>query len=69
MNGVTLKPGECLIEIISGVEGPSVYIGDNSSGHRLSGPKPWGGGKTLHRFKVNIDELMREAAALKEQPQ
>jgi hypothetical protein len=69
MSTITMKPGECLIEVVSGVEGPSLYISDSDGGHRLAGPKPWGGGKTIHRFKVDIDELMREANALKEQPQ
>lgn len=57
-----LKPGTVLIEIVSGVEGPSLYIGDNNRGHRLAGPKPWGGGKTIHRFVVKVDELLREAS-------
>jgi len=61
-----LKPGTCLIEVVAGVEGPSLSIGDESGGYRLAGPKPWGGGRTIHRFVVNIDELLREAATLKE---
>lgn len=55
------------ISIISGPEGPSLYIGDDNGGHRLAGPKPWGGGQTIHSFKVDLDELIREAEALRGQ--
>lgn len=49
-------------EIIEGVEGACLSITHgNGVGHRLAGPKPWGGGKVSRRFRVNIDELMREA--------
>jgi len=54
------------ISIVSGPEGQSLYIGDESGGHRLSGPKPWGGGTTTHTFKIDLDELIREAAALRD---
>ncbi|SUW10771.1 Uncharacterised protein [Bordetella bronchiseptica] len=57
-----LKPGTALIEVVNGPEGPSLYIGDNNGGYRLAGPKPWGGGKTVFRFVVKVDELTREAA-------
>lgn len=55
------------ITIVSGAEGPSLYIGDENGGHRLSGPKAWGGGQTIHSFKVDLDELIREAEALRNQ--
>lgn len=61
-----LKYGHCVIEVVAGVEGHSLSIGDESGGYRLAGPKPWGGGRTAHRFVVNVDELLREAGALKE---
>lgn len=42
------------VEVIGGVEGKSLYIDD----YRVGGPKPWGGGSTLHEFKgVNLMEL------------
>ncbi len=56
--------GQCVIEVVSGQEGPSLYIGDGGISHRLSGNKPWAGGKTLHLFTVDIAELVREASAL-----
>ncbi|CAD2261445.1 hypothetical protein PSEUDT2_04146 [Stutzerimonas stutzeri] len=56
--------GQCVIEVVSGREGPSLYIGDGGISHRLSGNKPWAGGNTLHLFTVDIAELVREATAL-----
>lgn len=53
------------IEVVSGCEGPSLSIGDDRTGHRLAGPKPWGGGRAIHSFDVDVDELIREAEALK----
>ena len=52
------------MEVISGAEGPSLYITDDGGGHRLSGPKPWGGGHTVYEFAVNPEELLRELIAL-----
>lgn len=46
---------KCLIEVVSGPEGPSVYINE----YRVAGPKPWGGGNVTHRFitkKENVEE-------------
>ncbi|KSQ02023.1 hypothetical protein APB72_27085 [Pseudomonas aeruginosa] len=60
--------GRCSIEVVNGPEGPSLYIGDESSGHRLAGPKPWGGGSTAFKFDVAIAELIREAKAIGEEP-
>lgn len=31
-----------IFEVVSGVEGPSLNIGDGTTGFRLSGPKAWG---------------------------
>lgn len=61
-----LKENQCFVEVVSGVEGPCVYIGDEDGGHRLAGPKPWGGGPAIHRFRVDIDELITEAKKLKQ---
>jgi hypothetical protein len=59
-----MKKGTVIFEVVAGVEGPSFYIGDDYSGHRLAGPKPWGGGRTLHKFIVNIAELREELDSL-----
>lgn len=56
-----LKPGHVFIEVVSGVEGPSLYVGNETGGHRLAGPKPWGGGRTIHQFQVKLTELLKEA--------
>ncbi|MBU9378739.1 hypothetical protein [Burkholderia gladioli] len=63
-----LKEGHVWIEVVAGREGPSLNIGDDNGGYRLSGPKPWGGGRTVHRFMVRLDELVREANDLAASP-
>lgn len=45
--------------IVSGVEGPSIYINEL----RVAGPKPWGGGTTICEFRTkraNIDEALAQ---------
>lgn len=59
-----LKPGQCLLEVFYGAEGPCIYIGDDNGGYRLAGPKPWGSARPVFRFVVKIEELKREIAAL-----
>jgi hypothetical protein len=59
-----LKPGYVLIEVVAGPEGPCLCIGDGDAGYRLAGPKPWGGGRVVHRFEVRIDELTREVGII-----
>ena len=54
------------IEIVSGVEGKCLSIGNTQTSFRLAGPKPWGGGRTLHSFKVDYDELIAKAKEYKE---
>ena len=49
------------INVIGGPEGPCVDVGNDSGGFRLAGPKPWGGGRVLHRFEVDLDELIEKA--------
>lgn len=49
------------VEVVSGVEGPSLYVGDGSTGERVAGPKPWGGGRTTHKFRVRAEDLIRLA--------
>lgn len=58
-----------LIEVISGCEGPCLYLVQPStgSGYRIAGPKPRGGGHTIYSFKVDLDDLIREAKAHAEQ--
>lgn len=51
--------GSVFIDIVEGVEGPSVSIGDNHTGHRVAGPKPWGGGRTLRRFTATVEDIKR----------
>ena len=48
------------IKIISGVEGKSLYINDR----RVSGSKPWGGGKLLHEFDISLKEFQRSLPKL-----
>lgn len=64
---MTKKYQPVIIDIVNGVEGPSLYIGDEDSGHRLAGPKPWGGGSTVFSFKVDPEELMKELKMLMKQ--
>jgi hypothetical protein len=46
--------------IVEGVEGTSVYINN----HRVAGPKPWGGGRTvLERSDILVDEVRRALPA------
>lgn len=53
-----------LVEVVKGVSGFALYIGTKDSGYRLAGPKPWGGGKTVHSFEVDTDELRKELDTL-----
>lgn len=43
------------VEVISGVEGPCLALDDT----RIAGPKPWGGGRVVHSFKVDIFHMLR----------
>ncbi|MGK8887416.1 hypothetical protein [Burkholderia gladioli] len=63
-----LSDGHVWIDVVAGREGPSLNVGDDNDGYRLAGPKPWGGGRTVHRFMVRLDELVREANALAASP-
>lgn len=42
------------LEEISGVEGNSLYLND----HRISGPKPWGGGRLVRTWHIDGDDLI-----------
>ncbi len=41
--------------VVSGVEGNSAYL-DN---YRIAGPKPWGGGKVIHEFTANVEDIKK----------
>ena len=66
-----LKDGELYIEVCQSQSGGfSLCIGDDDTGHRLTGGKV-GGMPTIHRFKVKASELIEQAKAysfVKEQP-
>lgn len=55
-----MKPGHVLVEVVSGPEGPCLVVGNEDSGNRVAGPKPWGGGRTIHSFTVDAKSI-REA--------
>lgn len=61
MKNPTVKPGRMLVEVISGAEGACLSFGDGTLGERVAGPKPWGGGRTIHRFKVCAADFVRLA--------
>lgn len=72
MDGKTLETGYVLVEVVDGRAGKCLVIGDYDSGERVAGPKPWGGGSVVQRWKVRADDLRRladeyEAAALTEE--
>lgn len=43
------------IKIVSGVEGKSCYINDK----RVSGNKPWGGGRIIYEFNANLNDTLK----------
>jgi len=53
------------IEVVSGVEGPSVYLND----YRVAGPKPWGGGKVIQKFKADRKDVLTALALVGEDDQ
>lgn len=46
-------PGDLEIEVIQGMGGLCVAI----NGYRVAGAKPWGGGRTLHSWRVKLDDI------------
>ena len=51
------------VEVVKGIYGHvALYFGeDEDSGLRVAGPKPWGGGQTIHSFDVDLsDKRTRE---------
>lgn len=43
------------INIVSGCEGEALYIND----YRVSGPKPWGGGRVVKCFETTKNDILR----------
>jgi len=43
------------IELVSGVEGNSIYLNDT----RICGSKPWGGGSVIKKWTTSIWEIER----------
>lgn len=48
-----------VVEYVDGVEGPSLSLSPTakSSGTRIAGPKPWGGGKVVRSWAVNPEDI------------
>lgn len=61
MNTKEPRPGFIFVEVVKGVEGPSLYIGNADMGERCAGQKPWGGGTTVYRLEVKAEDLIRLA--------
>ena len=51
-----------VLVLMHGVEGPSVYL----NGHRIAGPKPWGGGRVRKEWRVSLEEIHLALASLEE---
>jgi hypothetical protein len=46
---------EVTLQIVKGVENLCVVL----NGRRIVGPKPWGGGRVLHSFKIKLAEIKK----------
>lgn len=60
-----------IFQVVRGVEGECLVLGDDDGGDRISGPKPWGGGTVVKTFEVDeeygpIELLEDENAELRE---
>lgn len=53
------------LEICSGREGPSAYVND----YRCAGPKPWGGGRIMHTFRLSLADLATAVGRKKYDPE
>ena len=53
MNHVKRNKQAHSVEIIKGVEGLCVVLND----YRIAGPKPWGGGTVIARFKTSSEDI------------
>lgn len=45
---------DILIEVVKGVEGHCLYI----NGNRVAGPKPWGGGQVILKWKTTQEKIL-----------
>ena len=59
-----------IFQVIRGVAGDCLSLGDHDGGTRISGPKPWGGGSIIAEFEVDeeygpIERLEAENAELR----
>lgn len=54
INGPTGLDQPLDIEVVSGVEGPSIYL----NGFRVAGTKPWGGGSYVYRLKTTGRDVL-----------
>ena len=60
-----------MFEVVHGVEGDCLILGDEDGGTRISGPKPWGGGQVTKTFVTQekygpIERLEEENSKLRE---
>lgn len=51
------KAGHIFLDIVSGVGGGCICLGDETGGRRIAGPKPWGGGTITHRHEISISDV------------
>ena len=50
---ITGQGKRILLEVIDGVEGQAVYL----NSYRIAGPKPWGGGKIVKSWDIEIERI------------
>lgn len=55
---MTMRRTLVKIEVVRGVEGPCLVVRADYGGHRVAGPKPWGGGQIIHTFVVDAGVLI-----------
>jgi hypothetical protein len=55
VGGVSRRVSQIVkIDLIQGVEGFALYIDK----YRVAGPKPWGGGTSIHSFEVRRNDMI-----------
>lgn len=52
-NKIAINDREVFIELCAGAEGPCIIL----NGRRIAGPKPWGGGRIVNRFRTTIGDI------------
>jgi len=60
------KDGHIFLDIVSGVEGGCICLGDETGGRRVAGTKPWGGGTITRRHQISITDLQAVIREVKE---